>query len=109
MSLFHHEPTAELQVDNVTQTVITVGTASVVLLASNPERKFLRVKHQSAGGAQLVYLHFAASPATITNGFELTEGQIHLEGVGTGQMIYTGEIRAIASAAGRPVYVEERF
>lgn len=109
MSHFHHEPTAELQVDNVTQTVVTVGTVSVTLLAANPERKFLRVKHQNSGGAQFVYLHFAASPATTTNGFELAENGIHLEGVGTGQMIYTGEIRVIASAAGRPVYVEERY
>lgn len=109
MQVFNQVPTAELQVDNVTQTVVTVGTTSVTLLAANAERKFLRIKHQNSGGAQFIYLHFAATPATATNGFELSENGIHLEGVGTGQMIYTGEIRAIASAAGRPVYVEERF
>lgn len=102
-------PTAELQVDNVTQTVITVGAASVTLLAANAERKFLRVKHQSSGGAASVYIKFQAIAATATNALELREGESHTEGVGTGQMIYTGEIRVIASGAGRPVYVEERF
>ena len=109
MTIFNQVNSAELQVDNVTQTVVTVGTTSVVLLAANPERKFLRIKHQNSGGAQFVYIHFAASPATAANGFELSENGIHLEGVGTGQMIYTGEIRCIASGAGRPVYVEERY
>lgn len=107
--LFHHEPTAELQVDNVTQTVVTVGTTSIVLIASNPERKFIRIKHQSSGGSQFVYLRFSATPATATNALELSEGQEFREGVGEGTMIYTGEIRVIASSGTRNVYVEERF
>lgn len=109
MSLFNQVNSAELQVDNVSQTVVTVGTVSVVLLAERAERKFLRIKHQSSGGAQFVYVHFGASPATTTNGLELIEGEPHKEGVGTGEMVFTGEIRAIASGAGRQVYVEERY
>lgn len=109
MGSFHYNPTAEFQVDTVTQTVITVGAASVTLLAANPERKFLRIKHQSTGGAAFVYIKFASVPATSTNALELAEGAVYVEGVSTGGMIYAGEIRVIASGAGRPVYVEERF
>lgn len=109
MTLFHHEPTAELQVDNVTQTVVTVGTTSTVLIAANPERKFIRIKHQSSGGTAFIYLRFSATAATTTNAYEIAEGQEFREGVGEGTMIYTGEIRVIASSAGRPVYVEERY
>lgn len=108
MSLFNQIPTAELQISTVTQTVVTVGAVSVTLLASNSERKFLRIKHQSSGGAAFVFIKFAAVAATATNALELAEGQIYEEGIGAGQMIYTGEIRVIASGAGRPVYVEER-
>lgn len=109
MGSFHYNPTAEFQVDNVTQTVVTVGTTSVTLLAANPERKFLRIKHQSSGGAALIFIRFSATPATATNAFELSEGGVYVEGISTGGMIYAGEIRVIASGAGRPVYVEERF
>lgn len=109
MALFHSQPSAELQVDTVTQTVVTAGAASVTLLAANPERKFLRIKHQSSGGTAIVFIKFQAIAATPTNALELREGEVHVEGVGTGQMIYTGEIRVIASGAGRPVYVEERY
>lgn len=109
MPVFNQIPTAELQVDNVVQTVVSVGGVSAVLLPANPERKFLRIKHQSSGGAAFVYVKFAAAAATATNALELSEGAIHLEGVGTGEMIYTGEIRAISSGGARPVYVEERF
>lgn len=109
MQPFIQIPTAELQVDNVTQTVVAVGAASVTLIVANPERKFLRVKHQSSGGAQFVYIHFDATPATTTNGLELIEGATYEEGVGAGGMVYTGEIRVIASGGGRNVYVEERY
>lgn len=109
MSGFHNQPTAELQIDNVTQTVISVGGASTVILSANAERKFLRIKHQSSGGATFVYIKFAAAAATTANALELSEGQVYEEGIGAGQMIYTGEIRCISGGAARPVYVEERY
>lgn len=109
MPLISQIHTAEEQIDNITQTVIAVGAASVTLLAANTERKFLRIKHQSSGGTAFVYIKFAAVAATSTNAFELSEGQLYEEGIGVQGFIYTGEVRVIASAAGRPVYVEERF
>lgn len=102
-------PTAELQIDNVTQTVISVGGASTTILAANPERKMVRIKHQSSGGSALIYIRFSASPATTTNALELSEGQTYEAGAGFSGVIYTGEIRCISSGAARPVYVEERF
>lgn len=98
---------AELQVDNVTQTVVPV-TGSTVVLSANAERKFLRVKNQDAG-SQIIFVHFGASPATTTNGLQLVSGESHKEGVGTGEMIYTGEIRAISSSGTNNLYVEERY
>lgn len=100
-------PSAELQVDNVTQTVSTVSVSAVVL-AANAERKYMKFKNQDAG-AQSIFIHFAATPATTTNGLQLLSGETYSEGVGTGLMIYTGEVRAISSSGTNNLYVEERY
>lgn len=107
MGVFNQIPTAELQIDTITQTVVSVTTASSVVLAANAERKFFRLKNQDTG-TQRIFIRLNASAATSTNSFELLDSQEYTEGVGAGGMVYTGEIRAISSSGSKNLYVEER-
>lgn len=100
-------PTAELLIDTVTQTVTSVSTVSTTVLAANPSRKFFRLKNQDTGTAR-IYIRLSATAATSTNAFELLDGESYSEGVSAGGMVYTGEIRAIASTGTKNLYVEER-
>ena len=108
MEIFQWQPSAELQVDNVVQTVVSVTTTSAVVLAANPERKYVLFRAQGAG-TNRIYLKFAAVAATVTNAYELLDAAEREEGVGTGKMIYTGEVRAITNSGSKDLYVEERY
>jgi len=98
--------TAELQVDNITQTVVTVSNVSVTVLAANAERKYIYFLNQGTVNAP-VYLHFDASAATNANGIALRDGQSYSF---PSKFVYTGEVRAISdTSANKPLYVEEWF
>lgn len=100
--------TAENNVDTVTQTVFAMSNTSVTILAANPERKYAYFFNQnlvSGNQSNQVFLHFAATPATTSNGVGIKEGQGYEF---PKNFVYTGEIRAIAGVAGPiPLYVEE--
>lgn len=106
MSGFHHEPTAELQMDTVTQTVISVPNASTTVLAANPERKYILLRSQGAG-TTAIYIKFAASAAAANNSRELLDAEQIELGVGTGKAVYVGEIRAITASGSKDLYIEE--
>lgn len=107
MGMFFTDPAGEVSTSTVTQNVLTITATSSTVLAANPNRKFFRLLNQQTGVTS-VFIHFDATAATTSNGFELKDGQEYEEGIGAGGMIYTGEIRAITASSTKSLYVEER-
>lgn len=80
-------------------TAVSVGVASGVLVAANPDRVELTVCNDHA--TQIAYLRFGASAAVLNQGIRLGTGQVFTTSA------YTGEIRAIATGAATPVTIVE--
>lgn len=86
-----------------TQTVTTINTTSSTVLAANANRKHVMFQSQGVGVAA-IYIHFGASPATVTNSVELLDGQSYEFPEG---LVFTGEVRAVTASSTKVLYVEE--
>lgn len=88
---------------NFDQATIAVGAASVNIAWAVPGRRYLLVENKSA--TQTVYVNLS-NDATSANGITLLPGE-SLEI--SGGYCHTGEVKAIASAAGGSVVVLQGF
>ncbi|PGH85784.1 hypothetical protein CN899_08055 [Bacillus thuringiensis] len=87
------------------QVTVNVANTSVTVLVANSNRKRLFIRNNSTATANPIFIHFAASPATVTNGIPLYPGEAYDLPYNT---IYTGEIRAISSTSdNKALYLEE--
>lgn len=87
----------------ITSNVVTVGAADTLVLAANPNRKFLLIQRGTTIGR--VFVKFSAGAATVTNGVLFREDimfTMPFEG-----NIYTGEIRGISVGSSKILYVTE--
>jgi hypothetical protein len=77
------------------QTTVNVSNVDILLLAANPNRKFLNIRNYSNSNAY-VFLHFGATAATVGSGIPLKQEEWYEFPKG---FIYTGQIRAISGTA----------
>lgn len=88
----------------LTSTVVSVTTSSTLVLAANPNRKFLSLRRGTTIGR--MFIHFDASPATITNGDLMRENEYLMMPTANNE-IYLGEINAITLTGSKFLYITE--
>lgn len=89
----------------MTSTVVSVPNVDTLVLASNPNRKFLLIQRGTTVGR--VFVHFSNTTATITNGMLFRENAYFMMPSTPSVDIYTGEIRAICTGSNKLLYVTE--
>jgi hypothetical protein len=95
------------ETDSATNTSITVGATSV-LISGKKARKLIYLRNTSAA-AQVITLAFDNSnPAVALKGIVLAPGEFFLDSLSETYKPWSGEIKAIASAAGATLALQEQ-
>lgn len=98
------EPPVSLSI--TAQTTVNVSNVDILLLAANPNRKYLLIRNYSDSNAY-VYIHLSATAATVGSGIPLKQDEWYEFPKG---FIYTGQIRAISgTVALKEISITEGF